>query len=242
MQKSYLNILALSIYALLLLLLVYLFFSTFSISEIKSLEFLVIIRDAFDQNALNYYPIKALSIFLISVFWAFFLGFNAPIAIFSGMILGTYMGTFISVIGLTLGSGLLYLFAQFFFKENISSLFNKRYQSVRYLFHQNELIFFIFYRLFVGIPFGLSNLIAILFNARVINFLLGTAIGILPSVFIWASIGRGFDKILIENEGIPRFIDILNSEEVRIPLIIFVIFVLVIFISKKIINAQEKIN
>ncbi len=239
MQKSYLNILALSIYALLLLLLVYLFFSTFSISEIKSLEFLVIIRDAFDQNALNYYPIKALSIFLISLFWAFFLGFNAPIAIFSGMILGTYMGTFISVIGLTLGSGLLYLFAQFFFKENISSLFNKRYQSVRYLFHQNELIFFIFYRLFVGIPFGLSNLIAILFNARVINFLLGTAIGILPSVFIWASIGRGFDKILIENEGIPRFIDILNSEEVRIPLIIFVIFVLVIFISKKIINAQK---
>ena len=239
MQKSYLNILALSIYALLLLLLVYLFFSTFSISEIKSLEFLVIIRDAFDQNALNYYPIKALSIFLISVFWAFFLGFNAPIAIFSGMILGAYMGTFISVIGLTLGSGLLYLFAQFFFKENISSLFNKRYQSVRYLFHQNELIFFIFYRLFVGIPFGLSNLIAILFNARVINFLLGTAIGILPSVFIWASIGRGFDKILIENEGIPRFIDILNSEEVRIPLIIFVIFVLVIFISKKIINEQK---
>ena len=239
MQKSYLNILALSIYALLLLLLVYLFFSTFSISEIKSLEFLVIIRDAFDQNALNYYPIKALSIFLISLFWAFFLGFNAPIAIFSGMILGTYMGTFISVIGLTLGSGLLYLFAQFFFKENISSLFNKRYQSVRYLFHQNELIFFILYRLFVGIPFGLSNLIAILFNARVINFLLGTAIGILPSVFIWASIGRGFDKILIENEGIPRFIDILNSEEVRIPLIIFVIFVLVIFISKKIINAQK---
>ncbi|MBU92601.1 MAG: hypothetical protein CML88_03625 [Rhodobiaceae bacterium] len=239
MQKSYLNILALSIYALLLLLLVYLFFSTFSISDIKSLEFLVIIRDAFDQNALNYYPIKALSIFLISLFWAFFLGFNAPIAIFSGMILGAYMGTFISVIGLTLGSGLLYLFAQFFFKENISSLFNKRYQSVRYLFHQNELIFFIFYRLFVGIPFGLSNLIAILFNARVINFLLGTAIGILPSVFIWASIGRGFDKILIENEGIPRFIDILNSEEVRIPLIIFVIFVLVIFISKKIINAQK---
>ncbi len=239
MQKSYLNILALSIYVLLLLLLVYLFFSAFSIREIKSLEFLVVIRDAFDQNALNYYPIKALSIFLISLFWAFFLGFNAPIAIFSGMILGTYMGTFISVIGLTLGSGLLYLFAQFFFKENISSLFNKRYQSVRYLFHQNELIFFIFYRLFVGIPFGLSNLIAILFNARVINFLLGTAIGILPSVFIWASIGRGFDKILIENEGIPRFIDILNSEEVRIPLIIFVIFVLVIFVSKKIINPRK---
>jgi len=149
------------------------------------------------------------------------------------------MGTIISVIGLTLGSGLLYFFAQFFFKENISSLFNKKYQSMRSLFHQNELIFFIFYRLFDGIPFGLSNLLAILFNARIINFLLGTAIGILPSVFIWASIGRGFDKILIESEGIPKFIDILKSEEIRIPLIIFTIFILFIYVSKKFINRLE---
>lgn len=239
MQKSYSKILALSIYAFALTLLIYLFFITFTINEIKSLEFLAIIRDSYGQHALNFYPLKVLSVFLICFFWAFFLGFNSPIAIFAGMILGTYMGTIISVIGLTLGSGLLYFFAQFFFKENISSLFNKKYQSMRYLFHQNELIFFIFYRLFIGIPFGLSNLLAILFNARIINFLLGTAIGILPSVFIWASIGRGFDKILIESEGIPKFIDILKAEEVRIPLIIFIIFITFIFVSKKFINRLE---
>ena len=91
----------------------------------------------------------------------------------------------------------------------------------------------------MGIPFGISYLLAILFNARIINFLLGTAIGILPSVFIWASIGRGFDKILIESEGIPKFIDILKSEEIRIPLIIFTIFILFIYASKKFINRLE---
>ena len=236
MQKIYSKIFVLSIYVLLLILLISLFFVTFTIDEIKSFEFLITLRDSFNQNALNHYPLKVLFVFLICFFWSFFLGFNSPIAIFSGMILGTYMGTIVSIIGLTLGSGFLYFVAQFFFKENIASLFNKRYQSVRHLFHQNELIFFIFYRLFVGIPFGLSNLLATLFNARIINFLLGTAIGILPSVFIWVSIGRGFDKILIENEGIPRFIDILKSEEVQTPLIIFVIFIFLIFISKKFIN------
>ena len=233
MRKSYSKILILSIYMFLLILLVYLFFSAFTINEIKSLEFLVTLGSSFDQFTQGYFSLKLLSVLIICFFWAFFLGFNSPIAIFSGMILGTYFGAFISVIGLTLGSGALYFFAQYFYRENISRLFNKKYQNISYLFHNNELVFFIFYRLFIGIPFGLSNLLAILFNARISNFLFGTAIGILPSLFIWASIGSGFDKILIKNDGVPGFLDVIRSEEVRVPLIIFVIFIVLVYVLKK---------
>ena len=233
MRKSYSKILFLSIYVLVLILVTYLFFSTFTINEIKSLEFLVTLGRSFDQFTQDYYPLKLLTVFIICFFWAFFLGFNSPIAIFSGMILGTYFGAFISVIGLTLGSGALYFFAQYFYRENISRLFYKKYQNISFLFHNNELVFFIFYRLFIGIPFGLSNLLAILFNARISNFLFGTAIGILPSLFIWASIGSGFDKILIETDGVPGFLDVIRSEEVRVPLIIFVIFIVLVYILKK---------
>ena len=233
MRKSYSKILILSIYMFLLILLVYLFFSAFTINEIKSLEFLVTLGSSFDQFTQGYFSLKLLSVLIICFFWAFFLGFNSPIAIFSGMILGTYFGAFISVIGLTLGSGALYFFAQYFYRENISRLFNKKYQNISYLFHKNELVFFIFYRLFIGIPFGLSNLLAILFNARISNFLFGTAIGILPSLFIWASIGSGFDKILIKNDGVPGFLDVIRSEEVRVPLIIFVIFIVLVYVLKK---------
>ena len=233
MRKSYSKILFLSIYVLLLILVVYLFFCAFTIYEITSLEFLVTLRSSFDQLTLDYYPLKLLTVLIICFFWAFFLGFNSPITIFSGMILGTYFGAMISVIGLTLGSGALYFFAQHFYRENISRLFNKKYQNISYLFHNNELVFFIFYRLFIGIPFGLSNLLAILFNARISNFLFGTAIGILPSLFIWASIGSGFDKILIKNDGVPGFLDVIRSEEIRVPLIIFVIFIVLIYVLKK---------
>jgi len=233
MRKSYSKILILSIYIFLLILLLYLFFSAFTINEIKSLEFLVTLGSSFDQFTQGYFSLKLLSVLIICFFWAFFLGFNSPIAIFSGMILGTYFGAFISVIGLTLGSGALYFFAQYFYRENISRLFNKKYQNISYLFHNNELVFFIFYRLFIGIPFGLSNLLAILFNARISNFLFGTAIGILPSLFIWASIGSGFDKILIKNDGVPGFLDVIRSEEVRVPLIIFVIFIVLVYVLKK---------
>ena len=233
MRKSYSKILFLSIYVLILILVVYLFFSTFTINEIKSLEFLVTLGSSFDQFTLDYYPFKLLTVLIICFFWAFFLGFNSPITIFSGMILGTYSGAIISVIGLTLGSGALYFFAQYFYKENISKLFNKKHQNMSYLFHKNELVFFIFYRLFVSIPFGLSNLLAILFNARISNFLFGTAIGIFPSLFIWASIGSGFDKITIENGGVPGFLDVIRSDEVRVPLIIFVIFIALVYVFKK---------
>ena len=233
MRKSYSKILILSIYMFLLILLVYLFFSAFTINEIISLEFLLTLGSSFDQFTQGYFSLKLLSVLIICFFWAFFLGFNSPIAIFSGMILGTYFGAFISVIGLTLGSGALYFFAQYFYRENISRLFNKKYQNISFLFHNNELVFFIFYRLFIGIPFGLSNLLAILFNARISNFLFGTAIGILPSLFIWASIGSGFDKILIENNSVPGFLDVIKSEEVRVPLIIFVIFIVLVYVLKK---------
>ncbi len=239
MQNSHMKIIILATYVLLFITLAYIFFDAFTISEIKSLGFLATIRDSFNQLALNYYFMKLLCVFIICFFWAFFLGFNAPIGIFSGMILGTYFGTIVSVIGLTLGSGALYFFAQYFFRENISRLFTKKYLKIRDLFHENELVFFIFYRLFVGIPFGLSNLLAILFNARIINFLLGTAIGILPSVFIWASIGSGFDRILIDNKNVPGFFDIIRSEEVRVPLITFVIFITLIFASKRIIHRSK---
>ena len=233
MRKSYSKILFLSIYVLVLILVTYLFFSTFTINEIKSLEFLVTLGRSFDQFTQDYYPLKLLTVLIICFFWAFFLGFNSPITIFSGMILGTYFGAIISVIGLTLGSGALYFFAQYFYKENISRLFNKKHQNISYLFHNNELVFFIFYRLFAGIPFGLSNLLAILFNARISNFLFGTAIGILPSLFIWASIGSGFDKILLDNGGVPGFLEVIRSEEVRMPLIIFVIFIMFVYVLKK---------
>ncbi len=233
MNKAHLKKLILASYILSLILLGLTFFISFTYDEIRSLGFLLILKDSLSLVTFDYYLFELLALLIICFLWAFFLGFNSPIAIFSGIILGTYTGTIITVIGITLGSGLLYFTAQNMFRENISKLYNKRYRNIKYLFHDNELILFILYRLFIGIPFGLSNLLAILFNARIINFLLGTAIGVLPSIFIWASVGSGFDKVLTEYNELPSFTDIIKSDEVRAPLISFVIFIVIIFVLKK---------
>jgi len=175
---------------------------------------------------------KFLAIFLIGLLWAFFLGFNSPIGIFSGMIFGSYIGTIISILGLTLGATLLYISAQYLFRENLNNLFANKYSNIRGKFHKDELVFFIF----VGILFGISNLVAVLFNIKVKNFITGTMVGISPSVFIWASIGSGFDSIISENQEIPGFVEMISSPEIRTPIMFFLIFLILVYIGKKFIN------
>lgn len=213
-------------------------FDEFSLQEIISLEFLSILKTSFIEMTQDNVPIKFVTIIFIGLLWAFFLGFNSPIGIFSGMIFGSYIGTIISLIGLTLGATLLYISAQYLFRENLNNLFQNKYSNVRGKFHKDELVFFILYRIFVGIPFGISNLVAVLFNIKVKNFIIGTMVGISPSVFIWASIGSGFDNIISKNQQIPGFGEMISSPEIRTPIIFFLIFLILVYIGKKLINRE----
>ena len=78
----------------------------------KNSEALLIFRD---ENLFMF-----ISIFLIfSILWIFLLGFGGPIAILSGFIFGQWLGTLISVVSLSAGSALLYLFAQYYFRDFI---------------------------------------------------------------------------------------------------------------------------
>jgi len=229
----------LSIYLFCMITFVVIIFDGFSLQEIISLEFLLILKESFIEISQNNTLITSLAIIILALLWAFFLGFNAPIGIFSGMILGSYLGTVISLIGLTAGATLLYISAQYLFKKNLNNLFKNKYSNIRGKFHNNELIFFVLYRIFVGIPFGISNLVAVLFNIQTKNFIIGTIIGIFPSIFIWASIGSGFDIIISKNQEIPGMSEMISSPEIRTPIIYFMIFVALVFLGKKLVNRQS---
>ena len=57
--------------------------------------------------------------FLFTIVWVFLLGFGSPIAILSGFIFGQLYGTLITLIGLTIGSTLLYTFSRYYFRNLI---------------------------------------------------------------------------------------------------------------------------
>lgn len=216
----------------------YLIFKNFTIDELISLEFLLIFKELFLNFSNNNLFFAAIHIIVISILWAFFLGFTSPIAIFCGMIFGNAFGTLIALLGLTIGSTVLYLIGRYFFSRILSKLFKSKYNNIRGRFHSNELIFFIFYRIFIGIPFGLSNLIAVIFNIKLFNYFFGTLIGIFPSVFIWVSIGNGFDKLAAKTGSPPNYYTIISSPETKYTLIVFFTFFIILIISKIYINRR----
>jgi len=230
----------LSFYLISLSLFLYYIFSNFSLSQIITLEFAPILKENIFNLTNHHNIIIFIGLIALAFLWSFFLGFTSPIAVFCGMVYGNYIGTLISIIGLTLGSTFLYIVARYFFSDYLRSLFSKKYKNIRNRFHNNELIFFILYRILIGIPFGISNIVAVIFNIKLSNFILGTAIGIFPSVFIWATIGLGFDRLVIRENEFPNYMMILTSPETKIPLLGFLIFFITLLAIRMFVNYKYK--
>ena len=150
-----------------------------------------------------------------------------------GFIFGKWIGTFLVVLGLSLGATLLYILADYFLKDLVRGKFAKKFYNLNDKFKKNEFLFFLIYRLIGGIPFALSNILPTLFNVKIKNFFLGSLIGMTPQLFIGASLGSGIEKIIETNQDMPSFFILLTSKEIYIPIIAFAIFIMVTYILRK---------
>ena len=98
---------------------------------------------------------------------------------------------------------------------------------------KNEFVFFLLYRFIGGIPFGLANLLPVLFNVNLKNYFFGTLLGILPPMFIVVSLGSGLEKIIGQNEEVPSFINMIESSAIYIHIISFIFIILVSYLLQK---------
>ena len=67
--------------------------------------------------------INLLIFFLFCVVWVSLLGFGSPLLLISGILFGKWIGTFISVLSISIGALILYSIASFFFKDLVFNLF-----------------------------------------------------------------------------------------------------------------------
>ena len=224
-----------SSYLVLLVVFLYLFFSHFSLQEITSYEFI-------KKNSSYFVELKKSNLFLvISVFflltilWVFpFLGFGSPVALMGGFILGKWIGTFVVVLGLSIGGTFLYIFGNYFLKDLIREKFLNKYQNLEIKFKKSEFFYLLVYRFIGGIPWVISCLLPTIFNVRALNFFFATLIGIIPQIFLAVSIGSGIEKLIDKNSEAPRFFELILSSEIYIPLIGFFILVILSVIGRKI--------
>ena len=222
-----------TIYLILLLIFLYLFFSKFTFEEITTYRFIQI-------NMEYLINIKQTNIILLSLFfviftiiWVLSIGFGSPILLAAGFIFGKWLGVLLAVSALSIGATILYIFAGYFFKDLIIEKFLSKFKNLETKFKKNEFIFFLVYRFVGGIPFQIANLLPILFNVKRKNYFFGSFLGIMPQGFIIASLGSGISEIIKNNDTVPSFEDLLLSHEIYLPILGFIFLVFLTIILKK---------
>ncbi len=211
----------------------YFIFTKFSFQEITSYEFIKNNRDYFyDLRQTNLF-LLGVSFILFSILWVFAAGFGSPLALFAGFIFGKWFGLLFTVIGLSIGATLLYVFANYFLKEMIRDRFLNRFQKLEEKFQKSEFLYLLVYRFIGGIPFQIQNVLPCIFNVKVYNYFWSTFLGMIPSIFIMISIGSGLEEIIDQNLNAPSVIDLITSPSIYIPLIAFFgLLIITIFFRK----------
>ena len=220
-------------YTVFLGLFLYFFFSNFTIQEVTSYEFLKNNRTFFLELREKNLLLLGILFIIFTIIWVLAAGFGSPVAIISGFIFGKWLGSLFVLIGMTIGASLLYILANFFFKDFIREKFLEKYKDLDEKFKRSEFLYLLIYRFVGGVPFAISNVLPCIFNVKVFNFFWATFIGILPQIFLICSIGSGLEKIIDQNLNPPGIMDIIFFPDIYIPLIIFISLVVVLFFFRK---------
>tara|TARA_Y100000591_G_scaffold330514_1_gene361710 strand:- start:1836 stop:2558 length:723 start_codon:yes stop_codon:yes gene_type:complete len=172
--------------------------------------------------------------FIFAIIWVVLLGFGSPILIISGILFGQLFGTLISVISISIGALILYSIGNFFFRDLVKSILEKKFEKYFNLFQKNELFYFFIYRFVggLGVPFGLQNLIPILFGMKKINYFLASIFGFIPGFFIINTIGAGLNTYVSQAENFSM-IEFILTPEIYLPILMFSLLMFFSFLIKK---------
>jgi len=221
-------------YLLILFTFLYFFFLQIEISRLNDFLYYKEIQLNIDRLIGDKLYINLSIFFIFSTVWVALLGFGSPLLIISGILFGKWAGTIIAVISISLGALILYIITSFFFKDLIHTLLEKKFLKYINLFKKNEFYYFFIFRLTggLGLPFPLQNTLPVIFNMKKINYFLGSFLGFIPSMFIWVSVGSGINKFIKESDNFS-LINLILSEEIYLPIIFFIIFILISLVIKK---------
>ena len=78
--------------------------------------------------------LNLLIFFIFCIVWVSLLGFGSPLLLFSGILFGKWLGTFISVLSISIGALILYLIANFFFRDLVFHMFKDKFSKYIYFF------------------------------------------------------------------------------------------------------------
>ena len=223
-----LKLLIAAVYLSLLFIGLYFLFSAIDFKDLTSYDFIKSNRDIILQYKEENFLFLTVAFFIFCIIWVLFLGFG-------GFVFGKWWGISIVLISTSIGATLLYILAGTFFKDLIDEKLAPKFSKLREFFNKNDILYFMCFR-FVGgggTPFGIQNVLPILFNMPIKNYFIATVFGCLPSMFITVAIGSGIEKVIDQNMELT-FMKVASSPEIYLPISGFFIIVISAFILNKI--------
>ena len=222
---TYLTIISIGLYFL---------FSIVDIKDLMSYEFIRSNKDIILKYKNENFLFLTVIFFIFSAVWVLLLGFAMPLLIFSGFVFGKWWGILIVLTSTTIGATLLYLLVGFFFREAIEQKLAPKFSKLKEFFIKNDILYFMSYRFIGGggTPYAIQNVLPILFNMSVKNYVIATFVGSMPSMFVTVSLGSGIENVIDQNATL-NIVTVLLSPEIYIPIIAFFIILIVAFLIKK---------
>lgn len=120
------------------------------------------------------------------------------ITIAGGLMFGLVGGTIATVIGATLGASVLFFAAKTSIGSSLRKMAGKFADKVEGEFKQNEVSYMFAMRFVPAMPFPVANVVPALLGAKYRNYLLTTALGIVPGVLAYTWIGAGAAAVFAE--------------------------------------------
>ena len=221
-------------YIIILFIFLYLIFSYIEVARLDDFLYYKELQIDLEKIISKNLYINLLIFFLFCLGWISLLGFGSPLLLISGILFGKWVGTFISVLSISIGALVLYSITNFFFKDLVFNLLEKKFSKYINLFRKNEFNYFLAFRLTggLGIPFGLQNVLPVIFNIKKSNYFFASFLGFIPIFFIWNTIGSGLNQYIKQTDSFS-FINLLLNKEIYLPIILFIFFMLISIVIKK---------
>ena len=212
----------------------YFLFSVVDIKDLMSYEFIRLNKDVILKYKSENFLLLAIIFFIFSIVWVLLLGFAMPLLIFSGFVFGKWWGILIVLTATTIGATLLYILVGFFFLDTIKEKLAPKFSKLREFFIKNDTLYFMSFRFIGGggAPYAVQNVLPILFDMPLKNYIIATFVGSMPSMFVTVALGSGIEKVIDQNVELS-ISTVLFSPEIYIPIIAFFIILFIAFIIKK---------
>ena len=221
-------------YLVIILFGLYFLFSVVDIKNLMSYDFIKLNKDIILKYKNENFLFLTIIFFIFSIVWVLLLGFAMPLLIFSGFVFGKWWGILIVLTSTTIGATLLYMLVGFFFREAIKEKLAPKFSKLKEFFIKNDILYFMSFRFIGGggSPYAVQNVLPILFDMSVKNYVIATFVGSMPSMFVIVALGSGIEKVIDQNVELSVS-TVLFSPEIYIPIIAFFIILFIAFVIRK---------